>query len=156
MSEVTLKVPVEQVETFRANVYGELASQGDTLDKRAGTLAFPDGESWSKFVADDDPQNAEDNIERHAVDVLKATRNIAALVEVMEQLGWTDPIEGDLEVTAEAKVLGSLIRGALTDAGCTVQEITESEPFEREAFDAATARGAWLADRCAEIEAVAV
>lgn len=150
MGEYTLKVPAEHVETFRENVYSRFAGEGDSLKIMAEPLAFPEGESWSKFIGGDP-----DKIERHAVDVLKSTRNIAALVEIMEQLGWTDPIEGDVELAADPKVLGPIIEGCLVDAGGTVGEITDASPFDRAAFDAATARGVWLADRYSEVGAVA-
>jgi len=151
MGEYTLKVPAEHVEMFRQNVYSRLASEGDVLDKRAVALAFPGGRSWDEFIADD-----QDKIESYAVDVLKATRNIAALVEVMDQLGWTDPIEGDVELAADPKVLGSLIGGCLVDAGSTIHKITDATPFDRPSFEVATARGVWLADRSAEVETAAV
>jgi hypothetical protein len=147
MGEVTLKVPAEYVEAFRENVYSRLATEGDALEIMAAPLAFPDSEPGQKFIGGDP-----DKIERQAVNVLKATRNIAALVEVMEQLGWTDPIEGDVELTAAPKVLGWIMEGCLVDVGSAVNGITEDRPFSRVAFDAHTARGAWLADRLAEVE----
>ncbi len=145
MSEATLKVPAEHVETFRENVYSCLAGEGDALEISAGTLAFPGGHS--QFIGGDP-----DKIEQHAVRVLKASRNIAALVEVMEQLEWTDPIEGDVELAADAKVLDKLVDGCLVDAGDTVHGVMEAKPFKRAAFDTATAWAAWLADRKVEIE----
>ncbi|MGH2950729.1 MAG: hypothetical protein ACRDKX_01640 [Solirubrobacterales bacterium] len=150
MGEYTLKVPAEHVQVFRENVYGRLAGEGTTLDTMAGTLSAPTGESWAKHIAGDP-----DKIERYAAAVLKSTRNIATLAEVMEQLEWTDPIEGAIELTIDSEVLGSVIEGCLTDVGAVVHDITDAAPFDRAAFDAATARGTWLADRRAEVEAVA-
>ena len=42
----------------------------------------------------------------------------------MEQLGWTDPIEGDVEVVADPELLKSLINDSLTDVGDTIDDIT--------------------------------
>jgi hypothetical protein len=151
MGEQTLKVPREQIARFRRCVYGELASDGDTLEKFAGALAFPGGRSWRELIGDDSGDEEDDNAERLAVDVNKASCRIAALTEVMEQLGWTDPIEGDVEVVADPELLKSLINDSLTDVGDTIDDITNRRPFDRRAFEAEIQRGIWLADQRDEL-----
>jgi hypothetical protein len=128
MGEVTLKVPAVSVQALRNNVYGSLASKGEELDKRAGALGFPAGRSWHQLIADDDADTERDNIERHSVDVLEAVRKIAALNAVMDQLGWTDDIEGDLEVTADAELLRELVNGYLVDLGDELDTLTDEAP----------------------------
>lgn len=50
------------------------------------------------------------------------------------------------ELAADPK-LESLTEGCLVDAGAAIHGLTDARPFDREAFDMATARAAWLAHR---------
>lgn len=142
----TLTIPAEHVQTLRLAVYGELAGAGNTLDGCASALGFPNGRSWDELDCDD-PVKAE----CCAVDVLKASRAVAALVAVMDQLGWTDPIDGPVELEADCELLASLIEGGLVDSGDALDNITDNRPFDRPAFDRATERAIWFADRRDEL-----
>lgn len=134
MGEVTLKVPAIHVKGLRDNVYARFATEGNALEMRAGALGCPGGRSWDEFIADDDPDKEETNIGRYAVDVLKATRNIAALVAVMDQLDWTDPIEGALEIVGDAELLESLVAGYLIDLGDEISHVMDDAPTKAQAI----------------------
>lgn len=141
MGETHLTVPVDHVETMRRAVYGRLASNGDILNTSASALEFPNGRSWENLIGDDP-----DKEEQSAVDVFKAAREIATLVALMDQLGWTDPIEGAVQLEGEAELLATLARDGLVDAGDVLDDVTDCEPFDRSAFDVATKRAVWFAD----------